>query len=246
MSKKLCICWLVHREMCLCLTSGQYLWSRLTSHGRHHHNGNPGRHDHNHPSPWTDHTRCSLRHHGNSRWLRWTGEHPSESCTLNRYRLIASLCPRCSADVVMKPHWDDQYKRSLHVFSHSVDWFKSFSLALSLPDSVYLATCWLYPTLPKTPQWFGLVVFWWSNIWPSGARPHHLYWASTMRPRTLTQTQPVDMCTMSLSPSGGHHDTWHGLVPNGGGSRLQPRPGWHSSCHITGHVQRHSHRCAGW
>lgn len=37
---------------------------------------------------------------------------------------------------------------------------------------------------------------------------------------TLASKQLVDLCTTSLSPSGGHHDTRHGLVPNGGGGSL--------------------------
>lgn len=64
----------------LCFTSGQYLWSRLASYGRHNHHGNPRRHNHNHPSPRTGNARCSLCYHGNNRRLRWTGKHLLKFC----------------------------------------------------------------------------------------------------------------------------------------------------------------------
>lgn len=148
----------------LCLTSGQYLRGRLTSHGWHHHHGNPRRYNHNHPSARTGDARCSLCYHGNSRRLRWTGKKWTES-----FKDVGSVVGRAGP-----------------------------------PDRGHRLTC--DPT---------------SN---------HL----------------VHRRKMSLSPSGGHHDTRHGLVPNGGGGGLQPRPGWPPSCHVTGHLQRHSHRCSGW
>lgn len=49
---------------------------------------------------------------------------------------------------------------------------------------------------------------------------------------------------VTLSPSGGHHDSRHGLVPDsrrGGGVQ----PGRRSSCHAVRHLKRHSHRSPG-
>lgn len=59
-----------------------------------------------------------------------------------------------------------------------------------------------------------------------------LCWTSLMTPDVVTnsfvtqhQSSWLIFVQCHLSPSGGHHDTRHGFVPNCGGGRLQPRPG---------------------
>lgn len=47
-------------------------------------------------------------------------------------------------------------------------------------------------------------------------------------------------------PLGGHHDTRHDFLWKCRGGHLQPWARRDSPSHLTGHLQWHSHCCAGW